>query len=261
MDKKRQIALLIFLILLFFTINYSFFDKLLINYFDEKSPVVVTRVIDGDTIIINGNKSLRFLGINSPEKGEKYYAEAKYFLENLVLNKTLELEFGKNKYDKYNRVLAYVYSGSKNINLELVENGFANFYFPSGKDIHYQEFKKAWENCVEKEKNLCEKSKDKCTVCIGIKEFDYLNEKIVFQNKCDFDCDLTKWKIKDEGRKNFVFQEFVLKSKNEVKINVGEGINTEKNLFWKNEQYVWTKSGDSLFLRDSDDKLVLWESY
>jgi len=30
-------------------------------------------------------------------------------------------------------------------------------------------------------------------------------------------------------------------------------------LFWKNEDYVWAKTGDTLFLRDGKGKLVLWE--
>jgi len=30
---------------------------------------------------------------------------------------------------------------------------------------------------------------------------------------------------------------------------------------WKKKDYVWTKTGDSLFLRDSKGKLVLWKSY
>jgi micrococcal nuclease len=263
MDKKKkqkQIILLISLIIVLFIINYSFIDKALEDFLLDYEPVIIERIIDGDTLVVNGT-SVRLLGINCPEKGEIYYSEAKDFLEESVFNKPAKLEFGKDKYDRYKRILAYVFVENKNINLNLVEEGLANFYFPSGKDVYYQDFKKAWEKCVENNKNLCENSKDKCADCIILEEFNYKNQEIIFYNKCNFNCDLTGWKIKDEGRKNFVFDEFVLEENKNVKIIVAEGINDNENLFWKNENYVWTSSGDTLFLRDSENRLILWESY
>ena len=75
-----------------FAVNYSWIDSALINFFSEQETEIVERVIDGDTIIIN-NKSIRLLGINSPERGEYYYAEAKAFLEEKILNKKAQLLF------------------------------------------------------------------------------------------------------------------------------------------------------------------------
>ncbi|MAG78902.1 hypothetical protein CMI40_00820 [Candidatus Pacearchaeota archaeon] len=261
MNKNKQIYLIIFLVIILFTINYSFLDSLLINFFEGKKTAYVERVVDGDTIKIDNDTSLRMLGINTPEKGEKYYNEAKESLQQSVSNKTIELEFGKDKYDRYKRILAYIYFKRENINLELVRNGYANFYFPSGKDVHYIEFKKAWEECVFNNKNLCEKSYDKCAICIELKEFDYRKDRVVFYNKCSYNCDLTGWKIKDEGRKNFIFDKFILESNNNVEIKLGDDKNTKTTLFWRDETYIWTNSGDTLFLRDKDNKLVLWESY
>ena len=94
-----------------------------------------------------------------------------------------------------------------------------------------------------------------------LKNFDYKNEIVVFQNKCSFQCDLTNWEIKDEGRKKFVFPRFILNGNKEITIRIGEGKNNGNELFWKGETYVWTRTGDSLFLRDSEGKLVLWEGY
>lgn len=260
MKKQKQIILLVFLILLLFTINYPFLDNTIKNFLGGFQIVKIDRVIDGDTVEVNGS-SIRLLGINSPERGEKYYQEAKEFLEELVLNKTVRLESGKEEYDRYKRILAYIYINMENVNLKLVEQGFANFYFPSGKDIHYDEFKASWIRCIENNKNLCEHSNNICSECIELKDLDVKDQEIIFHNKCNFPCDLTNWNIKDEGRKNFVFPEFVLNSNNEVKIIVGEGISNKENLFWDGEDYVWTNTGDTLFLRDSEGKLILWESY
>ena len=129
------------------------------------------------------NKShVRLLGINSPEKGELYYDEAEKFLEGLILNKTIKLEKGREDKDKYGRLLRYIFINDKNINLKIVEEGLANFYFPSGKDVYYESFKEAWENCLKGNKNLCKKSVDKCSYCIELKKFDYQNQEIVFIN-------------------------------------------------------------------------------
>src|SRR6056297_2019679 len=54
---------------------------------------VVNRVIDGDTIVV-GEKHIRLLGINAPEKGECFYKESKDRLSDLVLNKKVDLEAG-----------------------------------------------------------------------------------------------------------------------------------------------------------------------
>lgn len=250
MNKKREILLLVFLIILFFVINYKFLNNAVIGFLEERETGIVERIIDGDTVVIN-NESVRLLGINSPERGELYYEEAKEFLEMIILNKNVELKFGKEKYDKYKRKLAYLFYKGKNVNLELVDEGYANFYFPSGKDEYYDRFVRNWEHCTSNNKYLCEKSEDKCADCIGLKEFNYKNQKVIFYNKCDFDCDLEGWVIKDEGRKKFIFENFILNPGSEV------GITAEDF----NEDYVWTSTGDTLFLRDEEGKLVLWENY
>ena len=262
--RRRYLFFLVFLILVLFSINYSYLDRAVQNFIygrESYEPAFVSRVIDGDTLETESGGKIRLLGINTPEKGEKYYEEARNFLENKTLNKTILLEFSKDKYDKYGRVLAYVHLNEENVNLEVVKNGFANYYFPSGKDINYNKFVITWMECISKDINLCKKSEDKCSECIELKNFDYRKEELVFYNKCDFSCNLNKWEIKDEGRKKFIFGEFILEINREFVIKTGNGTDTENTLFWRNETYVWTGTGDSLFLRDANGNLVLWRRY
>ncbi|MBU3906640.1 MAG: thermonuclease family protein [Nanoarchaeota archaeon] len=263
LKKRNQVAFLILLIFLLFAINYSFLDNFLKGIFFSREKAVVERVVDGDTVIVNKNESVRLLGINTPEKGEFYFAEAKRFLEELIVNanRSIEMEKGKEDKDLYKRLLRYVYINRENANLKLVENGFANFYFPSGKDRYYKTFQEAWQECVESNKNLCEKSADKCADCIELKQFDSKKEIIILHNKCSFDCSLNGWNIKDEGRKKFIFSGFNLPAGREVIIKVGKGTNNETNLYWQGETYVWTQTGDTMFLRDKEGKLVLWKNY
>lgn len=261
MSKKRDILILAISFILLLSVNYRYIDSWVVKNLELSETTIVQRIIDGDTIVAGNDTHIRMLGINTPEKKEVYYKEAKDFLEKLVLNKTINLEFGKDKFDKYRRTLAYISIDGENVNKKLVEEGFANYYFPAGKDKHYEEFRKAWEKCIEQGKNLCEFSKDKCSKCISLKNFDYKNQKIIFYNNCNFECNLTGWKIKDEGRKNFIFPNFILSSNSEVIIQVENKTNNGNNLFWAGEDYVWTKTGDTLFLRDSNGELILWEGY
>ena len=259
MNRKRDVFLLVFLILLLFAINYRFLDSKLAEFLEESEFGIVERIIDGDTLIINGN-STRLLGVNTPEKGEKYYNEAKNFLSEKTLNKTVKLEYIGDKYDMYNRILAYIIIGEENINIEIVKGGFANLYIYNS-DKYTNELKQAWKECLINNKYFCEKSDDECSNCIELKELNVKTQTIVLYNNCTFDCSLNDWIIKDEGRKKFVFNDFILNSRKEVKIIVGNKTNTRDILYWNDEEYVWTSSGDTLFLRDEEGKLVLWKGY
>ena len=234
MNKKQMDRLIIiFVILAIISLFYPPIDNFLEDTFSAKENVLVERVIDGDTID-TGIGSIRFLGINTPERGELYYNEAKVFLETEILNKTVELEFARERYDKYNRTLAYVFYENRNINVDLVENGFANYYFYDGRDKYSNELEDAWDKCINNKINLCEPSSNICKSCISINK-NYLI------NNCGFTCDIKNWTIKGEGREIFTFNQTLAQGQQE---------GFELDL---------TDSGGSLFLRDSDGKLVLWK--
>ena len=234
MDRRQQIFLLILLMLVLFIVNYRFLDAAVVGFFEQRETGVVERIIDGDTIVIeNYSENVRLLGINSPERGEKGFEEAKEFLEGLILEEEVVLEItGK---DKYYRTLAYVHLGNKNVNVELVEEGFANYYFYSEGKKYSEELLGAWEKCLTRNENLCEASEDVCVNCIYVK-----GETIV--NGCNLDCDVSGWGIHSEGRKKFIFSEEVLSSGESIKFNLD-----------------LSDSGESLFLRDEEGKLVRWE--
>jgi micrococcal nuclease len=243
---------------LLFLINYKFLDNKITEFLDEEDIRNVERAIDGDTIVVGNNTHVRLLGINTPEKGEFYYQEAKDFLSNLTLNKTVKLEYGKDKQDLYGRTLAYIILDGKNLNIEQVRNGFANLFIYD-KDKHTLELENAWKECIASGENLCEKSREECSDCIILKSISTEGQTAVFYNNCSFNCDLTNWRIKDEGRKNFIFPHLILEGNQEARVIVGNKTNNGNDLYWNGESYVWTSTGDTLFLRDEKGKLVLWK--
>ncbi|MFH1779477.1 MAG: thermonuclease family protein [Candidatus Omnitrophota bacterium] len=98
------------------------------SFAKDVNETYVLRVIDGDTVALKGGQRVRYIGIDTPEKGRPYYLEAKKENERLVLGKKVRLEFDVEKQDKYGRTLAYVYVGNVFINAELVKNGYAMVY-------------------------------------------------------------------------------------------------------------------------------------
>lgn len=89
----------------------------------------VKQVYDGDTVLLEDGRKVRYLGINSPEFQEPFYLKAKRFNESLVLGKEIRLEFDQEGADSYNRILAYVYVGDQMVNARLVGEGLAHVFF------------------------------------------------------------------------------------------------------------------------------------
>ena len=94
----------------------------------------VVRISDGDTLELapvdppGPTEKVRLLGIDAPAKGQPLYKEAGDALGAMTRSGPIRVEFeraGHGQRDEYNRLLAYVFAGDKNLNLELVRQGWA----------------------------------------------------------------------------------------------------------------------------------------
>lgn len=94
----------------------------------KEGPFQVIRVVDGDTIDLANGDIIRFSGINTPEKGECYYKEAKEALTSLILGKVVYLVKDFTDKDKYERLLRYVYLDDLLTNSYMVEKGYAKVF-------------------------------------------------------------------------------------------------------------------------------------
>ena len=90
----------------------------------------VVKVADGDTITVldasNTQHKIRFYGIDAPEKSQAFGQKSKQQLSNYVFGKDVIVKW-KSK-DKYGRVLGTVFVGGKDINLQMVRDGYAHHY-------------------------------------------------------------------------------------------------------------------------------------
>lgn len=109
----------------------------------SEKTFLVTRIIDGDTIEIEGGQKVRYIGIDTPETVDPrkpvqcFGKEASAKNKELVEGKKVRLEKDITDTDKYGRLLRYVYIGDIFVNLELVKQGYASSYsYPP--DIKFQ---------------------------------------------------------------------------------------------------------------------------
>ena len=103
----------------------------------DNSLKLATKIIDGDTFLIEGGYSVRILGIDADERGYPCYDAAKNRLEEIILNQEVKLENGTEDLDQYCRYLRYVFADNQNISLELVKEGLAVARF-SPEDVKYR---------------------------------------------------------------------------------------------------------------------------
>jgi micrococcal nuclease len=90
--------------------------------------VRVTRVVDGDTIVISTGEYVRYIGMDTPEMGpmpEPYARAATEANRQLVEGKMVRLEKDVSETDRYGRLLRYVWVDATMVNRELVRRGLA----------------------------------------------------------------------------------------------------------------------------------------
>lgn len=131
-----------------------------IQFSDELPKAKVARVIDGDTIEIEGGQKVRYIGIDTPETVDPrqsvgcFGKEASSKNKELVEGKEIRLEKDVSETDKYERLLRYVYVDDLFVNDYLVRQGYATSYtYPP--DIEYQEqFRQAEQEARENNRGL-----------------------------------------------------------------------------------------------------------
>jgi len=73
------------------------------------TEAIVTRVIDGDTVELSTGERVRFIAVDTPERGEQGFTEATDFTAYHVLNQTVWLEVDGNEEDRFGRLRRYVW--------------------------------------------------------------------------------------------------------------------------------------------------------
>jgi micrococcal nuclease len=93
------------------------------------------RVVDGDTIEVDGGERVRLIGVDTPEvvdprRPVQYFGkEASAFTRRMVEGKDVRLESDQETHDRYGRTLAYVYlQDGTLLNAEIIRQGYGHAY-------------------------------------------------------------------------------------------------------------------------------------
>jgi micrococcal nuclease len=107
--------------------------------FDSLTAYPVSRIVDGDTVVILIDDSpvkVRLIGVDTPEtvhpsKPVQHYGkEASTFTRNLLRGESVYLKYGSERTDRYGRLLAYLYRAPDGlfVNAEIVRQGYGHAY-------------------------------------------------------------------------------------------------------------------------------------
>lgn len=127
----------------------------LVDGLDSEEVVVA----DGDTLQLQGRESepVRLLQINAPESEQCYGDPATKRLREMVSRADdLKLRYdSKLKKDRFERTLAYLYDGKRNLNIRLVREGYAVPYYIGGeRGEHAQRIQRASDRARSERRGL-----------------------------------------------------------------------------------------------------------
>lgn len=113
-------------------------NKMVISENISGDKVLVSRVVDGDTIVVkfadSREEKVRLIGINTPEtkhpsKSVEYFGkEASEYTKKHLENKTIELTYDQVKRDRFGRLLAFVWIDGVMFNQKIILDGYAYSY-------------------------------------------------------------------------------------------------------------------------------------
>src|SRR3989344_1877230 len=123
--------------------------------------VLITKVVDGDTVEIEGGARVRLIGIDTPETVDPrkpvqcFGLQASDYTKSLLAGVAVKLEKDIEDKHKYNRLLRYIYLADGTfINLKLVADGYASAYPYPPNIAHAVEFREAQANARESKLGL-----------------------------------------------------------------------------------------------------------
>jgi len=101
----------------------------------DNSSILVKRVVDGDTLLLENGERVRLIGVDTPEtvhpkKPVQHFGkEASKFTKEMVEGKRVRLEYDETSRDKYGRLLVYVFlEDGIFLNAEIIKQGYGFAY-------------------------------------------------------------------------------------------------------------------------------------
>ena len=248
----------------------------------------VVDVIDGDTIevAIDGTiETVRYIGIDTPEIGQRCAGEATEANRRLVSGKRIMLVPDKENRDIYDRLLRYIYSGDELVNLKLAELGLARplKVFPNvtRSDEIAEAARTARANgtgCLWDPELLAEAKRLKALAAptptpserIVVDKMRYnatgddrtnLNDEYLTLINLGPDLQIEGWTVGDASGHVYRFGKYEWRTGTRITLRTGSGVAQGGIFYWKSATPIWNNTGDTATLMDGSGKTVLVYSY
>jgi endonuclease YncB( thermonuclease family) len=227
----------------------------------------VARVIDGDTIVLEDGRKIRYAGINAPEQGDPGYQESMQANNLLVGGKEVRLEFGRRKTEKHDRLLAYVHVGRTFVQAEIVKQGWAIVTRSQPVPQYREALQKYQEEARAAGRGIWTRGEYRGKLVVAKvhpRESGRSNpndEYVVFKNVGGAPLVLTGWSISDEANQSYLVPQLTLGSGKTFTLYTGSGKNTNDALYWGRRKTVWNKGGDTIIVKDSNGHFVVRHTY
>ncbi len=228
--------------------------------------VRVRRVYDGDTVLLEDGRKVRYLGINAPEFQEPFYLKAKRLNESLVMGRDIRLEFDQERTDSYGRVLAYVYAGNEMANARLVQEGLAHAFFIGPNRTHHALLLRLQAETQQRKVGIWSargRVRDlKITTVhpVDPAQDDQYPSYVRIANLSNATINLAGYVLSNEAGQRYVFPNVSVDPGYTVIVSSGSepnGVNARAQLvvYWSTQGPVWDPNEDTAFLTDPSGNL------
>jgi micrococcal nuclease len=250
----------------FFYYVLLLFNPLLL-YAYETEIVHIKAALDGDTVVLEDGRRVRYLGINTPEWQEPFSIKAKRLNKELVNRRTAKLEFDKRKTDGYKRLLAYVYIDNEMINSRLVQEGLAHVFLIPPNTRYGNLFLKLQEKAKKQKKGMWAFYDESIILKItqlqpghykkGKRTSSYLRIANLSQDKIN----IGGYSLTNTKDKKFVFTDFSLAPGYTFIISEGNGrdgytSSGQLKIHWNELKGAWNYKSGKALLFNPKDKLI-----
>ncbi len=157
---KNQILKFSFIFLLLFSVGR------LSAAAEARQSAVVSEVLAGDTLRLQGGKILKFAGLQSPPLQSKlllvraYGDNALQWTRQQLTGKTIQVEWGPQIRDSHGDLIGYIFMDNRFINVELLREGHAKPRIVPPNLKYSTEFRKAALDARREKKGLWKEEPD-----------------------------------------------------------------------------------------------------
>lgn len=231
----------------------------------ERARIVA--VLDGDTVMLTGDRKARLLGFNTPERDDPFSDAARDQLGSLLRDKTVYVEYDVRPLDQYGRDLVHLFlEDGTHVNEEMLLSGYSQAYTIPPNVAYADVFLEAEREAREAGRGLWQPG----SLTVGISdmepdprgrdEHDLNGEWAEISNTGDAAASLVGVTLSDESNNVYRFGEITLAPGDRLRVHTGPGEDSARRLHWGRSQPVWNNAGDVAFLRDADGLFLdMWQ--